>query len=93
MYHTAFSDDPNVAARCAPRLLSLDTQATDVLTLLLLLLPRGVPTVAIKLTGVLALVLISVMQAWSSKAGTRAQLVLTVFKVRRAVILCFYAKD
>lgn len=42
----------------------------------------GVPTIAIKLVGILALFFISVMQAWSSKAGTRAQLVLTVFKVR-----------
>ncbi|ORY79365.1 amino acid permease-domain-containing protein [Leucosporidium creatinivorum] len=63
LYHTAFSADPNVAA-------------------------RGVPTIAIKLVGILALFFISVMQAWSSKAGTRAQLVLTVFKVF-ALLLVF----
>lgn len=62
-YHTAFSADPNAAA-------------------------RGVPTLAIKATGIVALSLVSAMQAWSSKAGTRAQLILTVFKVF-ALILVF----
>lgn len=63
IYHTAFTDNPDRAA-------------------------RGVPTIAIKLTGILALFLISMMQAWSAKAGTRAQLVLTVFKVF-ALLLVF----
>lgn len=49
---------------------------------------RGVPDVAIKLTGILALVLVSALQAWSSKAGTRAGIVLTVFKVF-AIVLVF----
>ncbi|KAM0754974.1 amino acid transporter [Meredithblackwellia eburnea MCA 4105] len=49
---------------------------------------RGVPTFAIKLTAIVSLVLISGMQMWSSKAGTRAQLVLTVFKVL-AIVLVF----
>ena len=44
--------------------------------------------IAIKLTGILALFLVSLMQALSSKAGTRAQLVLTVFKVF-ALLLVF----
>jgi len=35
----------------------------------------------------LALVLLSAMQAWSSKAGTRAQLVLTIFKVFALVLV------
>ncbi|KAK4705003.1 hypothetical protein P7C70_g1199, partial [Phenoliferia sp. Uapishka_3] len=63
IYHTAFSLDPNSAA-------------------------RAVPTIAIKLTGIIAIVSVSAMQAWSSKAGTRAQLVLTVFKVL-AIVLVF----
>jgi amino acid transporter len=46
-----------------------------------------VPTIAIKATGVIALLLISVMQAWSSKAGTRAQLILTIFKVFALVLV------
>ncbi|KAL8286510.1 hypothetical protein RQP46_004527 [Phenoliferia psychrophenolica] len=48
---------------------------------------RGVPTLAIKLTGIIAICLVSAMQAWSSKAGTRAQLVLTVFKVGALVLV------
>ncbi|KDE07343.1 hypothetical protein MVLG_02385 [Microbotryum lychnidis-dioicae p1A1 Lamole] len=48
---------------------------------------RGVPTIAIKLVGILALFLLSCMQAWSTRAGTRAQLVLTVFKVLALVLV------
>ncbi|SCZ98873.1 BZ3500_MvSof-1268-A1-R1_Chr3-1g05677 [Microbotryum saponariae] len=48
---------------------------------------RGVPTIAIKLVGILALFLLSCMQAWSTRAGTRAQLVLTVFKVFALVLV------
>ncbi|KAK4058443.1 hypothetical protein OIO90_000602 [Microbotryomycetes sp. JL221] len=62
LYHTAFSPDPDDAA-------------------------RDVPAVAIKLTGIVALVAVSAIQAWSAKAGTRAQLVLTVFKVFALVLV------
>ncbi|GAA5866191.1 hypothetical protein JCM1840_005106 [Sporobolomyces johnsonii] len=49
---------------------------------------RGVPTIAIKAVAIIGLLLISALQAWSTKAGTRAQLVVTVFKVL-AIVLVF----
>lgn len=62
LYHTAFSDDPEKAA-------------------------RGVPDIAIRLTGIVALLAVGALQALSSKAGTRAQLVLTIFKVFALVLV------
>ncbi|KAK4051809.1 hypothetical protein OIV83_002514 [Microbotryomycetes sp. JL201] len=62
LYHTAFTPDPDDAA-------------------------RDVPSLAIKATGIAALTVVSLVQAWSAKAGTRAQLVLTVFKVFALVLV------
>ncbi|BGP06421.1 hypothetical protein JCM10049v2_002243 [Rhodotorula toruloides] len=49
---------------------------------------RTIPTVAIKLVAIAGLFLISAVHAWSTKAGTRTQLVVTVFKVL-ALLLVF----
>ncbi|BGP38489.1 hypothetical protein JCM10450v2_002437 [Rhodotorula kratochvilovae] len=49
---------------------------------------RGIPTFAIKLVAIGCICLISGVHMWSTKAGTRAQLVVTVFKVL-ALILVF----
>ncbi|KAM0788428.1 hypothetical protein ACM66B_001564 [Microbotryomycetes sp. NB124-2] len=62
LYHTAFTPDPDDAA-------------------------RDVPALAIKAVGIAALLVVSLIQAWSARAGTRAQLVLTVFKVFALVLV------
>ncbi|GAA6000235.1 hypothetical protein JCM10207_007919 [Rhodosporidiobolus poonsookiae] len=48
---------------------------------------RSIPTFAIKLVAILGLLLIAAVQAWSTKAGTRAQLVVTVFKILALVLV------
>ncbi|GAA5891413.1 hypothetical protein JCM6882_004686 [Rhodosporidiobolus microsporus] len=48
---------------------------------------RSIPTFAIKLVAILGLLLIAALQAWSTKAGTRAQVVVTVFKVMALVLV------
>ncbi|GAA5910297.1 hypothetical protein JCM8208_003500 [Rhodotorula glutinis] len=48
---------------------------------------RGIPTVAIKLVAIACLCTISGVHMWSTKAGTRAQLVVTVFKVLALVLV------
>ncbi|GAA5974197.1 hypothetical protein JCM11641_003321 [Rhodosporidiobolus odoratus] len=48
---------------------------------------RSIPTFAIKLVAILGLLVISAVQAWSTKAGTRAQLVVTVFKILALVLV------
>ncbi|GAA6028057.1 hypothetical protein JCM8097_001851 [Rhodosporidiobolus ruineniae] len=48
---------------------------------------RSIPTIAIKLVAILGLLSIAGLQAWSTKAGTRAQLVVTVFKVLALVLV------
>ncbi|GAA6059737.1 hypothetical protein JCM10212_001945 [Sporobolomyces blumeae] len=48
---------------------------------------RGVPTLAIKGVAIICLVLVSALQAWSTKAGTRAQIVVTAFKVIAIVVI------
>ncbi|GAA5947337.1 hypothetical protein JCM3775_005369 [Rhodotorula graminis] len=48
---------------------------------------RGIPTVAIKLVAIACLCSISGVHMWSTKAGTRAQLVVTVFKVLALVLV------
>ncbi|GAA5879546.1 hypothetical protein JCM16303_003247 [Sporobolomyces ruberrimus] len=65
LWHTAFSDDPQKAA-------------------------RGVPTAAIKGVAIICLLLVSSLQAWSTKAGTRMQVVTTAFKVL-AIFVIFVA--
>ncbi|KAI5479666.1 solute carrier family 7 (L-type amino acid transporter) [Pseudohyphozyma bogoriensis] len=49
---------------------------------------HAVPIAIVKLTGFVALALISGVHCWSAKAGTRTQMVLTIFKVL-AIILVF----
>ncbi|BGP14439.1 hypothetical protein JCM10213_004562 [Rhodosporidiobolus nylandii] len=48
---------------------------------------RSIPTIAIKLVAITGLWLISGVQAWSTKAGTRAGLVVTVFKILALVLV------
>jgi amino acid transporter len=48
---------------------------------------RSIPTLAIKGVAILGLLSIAGLQAWSTKAGTRAQLVVTVFKVLALVLV------
>lgn len=47
---------------------------------------RDVPAIAIKVAGLLVLLVVSLLQAWSAKAGTRAQTVLTIFKASSPVL-------
>ncbi|GAA5932155.1 uncharacterized protein JCM15063_001137 [Sporobolomyces koalae] len=61
LFHTAFSSDPQAAA-------------------------RGVPTWAIKLVAIFCVLFVSTLQAWSTKLGTRMQVVTTSFKV---IAICF----
>ncbi|GJN87282.1 hypothetical protein Rhopal_000230-T1 [Rhodotorula paludigena] len=49
---------------------------------------RSIPTVVIKLVAIAGLFLISALHMWSTRAGTRAQLVVTAFKVL-ALLLVF----
>lgn len=51
---------------------------------------RGVPTAAIKGVAITSLLLVSGLQAWSTKAGTRAQIATTAFKVI-AIVAVFVA--
>ena len=51
---------------------------------------RGVPTAAIKGVAITSLLLVSALQAWSTKAGTRAQIATTAFKVI-AIVAVFVA--
>lgn len=51
---------------------------------------RGVPTAAIKGVAIICLFLVSALQAWSTKAGTRAQILTTAFKVM-AIVVVFVA--
>lgn len=53
-------------------------------------LRRGVPTAAIKGVAITSLLLVSALQAWSTKAGTRAQIATTAFKVI-AIVAVFVA--
>ncbi|GAA5855926.1 hypothetical protein JCM8547_000418 [Rhodosporidiobolus lusitaniae] len=48
---------------------------------------RSIPTFAIKLVAIAGLLSIAGLQAWSTKAGTRTQLVVTVFKVLALVLV------
>ncbi|GAA6013004.1 hypothetical protein JCM11491_000934 [Sporobolomyces phaffii] len=65
LWHTAFSAEPQVAA-------------------------RAIPTAAVKGVALVCLLLVSTLHAWSTKAGTRMQIVTTVFKVL-AIFVIFVA--
>ncbi|GAA5994340.1 hypothetical protein JCM5350_006551, partial [Sporobolomyces pararoseus] len=51
---------------------------------------RGVPTAAIKGVAIICLLIVSSLQAWSTKAGKSAQVVTTLFKVV-AIFVIFIA--